>query len=100
MGCSYLSVCGRLDGQQVDRSGRGIEGAIDEEDGLRMGDVFGELGGPLRECDYAKIRLAGEALLGAFGKPKADAVISAQRVAAGEDEASGWRNGQRCTPQR
>jgi hypothetical protein len=40
--------------------------------------------------DDAHAGLAGEALVGPFGKPKPDAVISAQGVSAGEDEAAGW----------
>jgi hypothetical protein len=39
--------------------------------------------------DDAHARLCGEALLGPLGKPEADTVIRAQRVATGEDEAAG-----------
>jgi hypothetical protein len=39
--------------------------------------------------------LIGETPLGPRGKPKPDTVISAKRVAAGEDQASGWWLGHR-----
>jgi hypothetical protein len=40
--------------------------------------------------------LTGEAVFSPFSKPKPDAVIAAQRVAAGEDEASGFDLGYQC----
>ncbi len=63
----------------------------------RMGYVFGEFWGPLMVGDDADAGLICEALLGPFGKPKPDAVIPAQRVAAGEDEASSLRYSQECS---
>jgi hypothetical protein len=74
----------------MERAGFGIKRAIDKQDGLSAGDVFSEFRSPLMVGDDAQTWLVRESLLGPLGKPKPDAVISAQRVAASENEASGW----------
>jgi hypothetical protein len=44
---------GRLNGRQQDRSGFGIDGTIDKQDGFGVGNVFGEFGSPLVVGDDA-----------------------------------------------
>ena len=89
MGVVFRATGDWLDGRQVERAGFGAKGAIDKQDGLSAGNVFSKFRSPLMVSDDAHAGLCGEALLSPFGKPKSDAVISAQRVAAGKNEASG-----------
>ena len=90
MGRHSLCVGGRVNGRECDRPGQGIDRAINKQDGLGVGNVFGQFRSPLMVGDDAQTWLVRESLLGPLGKPKPDAVISAQRVAASENEASGW----------
>jgi len=77
---------GRFDGAQLDGAGIGFDRAVDEKDRAGLGDVYGEVGGPLLARDYADFGLRGEVLLGPVGEPGADAVVAAEGVATGEDE--------------
>ena len=70
-----------------------LEGAVDEEDGCCVSDVFGEVGGPLLAGDYADCWSVSELLLRPLGEVWADAIIRAEGVAAGEDEAVGLQRG-------
>jgi len=90
VGRVFRAAGGWFYGRQMERAGFGIERAIDKQDGLGAGDVFSQLRGPLMVGNDAQAWLITEALLGPPGKPKPDTVISAQRVAAGENEAAGW----------
>jgi len=92
MGSQALLRGGRFDGAQLYGARSGLDGAVDEEDCLGLGDVFGEVGGPLLPGDYVDFRLRCEVLLGPFGQPGANAVVAAQGVATGEDENAdlGW----------
>ena len=89
MGVDSLPCGGRLDRRQIDGTWGRSERAIDKQDGVSAGDVFGQLGSPLMVGEDAHAGLVSKAPFGPLGKPKPDAVIGAQRVAAGEDEASG-----------
>ena len=76
------------DGLEGDAAGWCGDGAIDEEDGAGLGDVFGKFGGPLLLEDEADV--VGEADgLGLFGEMPGCTVVAAEGVAAGEDEALG-----------
>ena len=54
-----------------------------------MGQVFGQLGGPLLAGEDADGGVLTEPLFGPISKPGADAVIAAQGVAARENQAAG-----------
>ena len=68
--------------------GADVKGAIDKENGLRLGDFFGQVGSPLLARDDAHRGIGGKALLRPVGQPGAHAVIAAQGIAASEDEAA------------
>lgn len=85
MGCEDVRAGGGRDGNQTDGAGGGFDGAVEKEDSLRLGNVFREVGSPLLTGDCANLRLIREALFGPVGEPGADAVVSAEGVAAGED---------------
>ena len=89
MGVVFRATGGWFNGRHMERTGFGFDRAIDKQDGLSAGNVFSQFRSPLMVSDDAHAGLCGEALLSPFGKPKSDAVISAQRVAAGKNEASG-----------
>jgi hypothetical protein len=54
-----------------------------------VSDVVGQFGSPLVIGNDAQIGLLGKAIFRPLSKPKPDAVIPAQRVTAGENQASG-----------
>jgi hypothetical protein len=83
VGVVLRAAWGWRNGNKFERSWFGIEGAIDKEDRLSAGDVFSQFRSPLMVGEDAYAGLLGEALLGPVGKPKPDAVISAQCVATG-----------------
>ena len=95
MGCEALCCSDWLDGRQVDRSGRAIDGAIDKQNRFGAGDIFGKLGGPLLANQDKHAGLGAESFLSPFGEPWADTVIAAQGVAAGEDKAPDFLLGHR-----
>ena len=72
-------------------AGRGCGGAIDKEDRLGAGNVFGEFGSPLVAADDFDGWLVLKAVFGPIGKPGADAIVAAEGVAAGQDEADWLR---------
>jgi hypothetical protein len=57
---------------------------------LGASDIFRQFRSPLMVGDNAHAGFPGEAFLSPLGKPKPDTVISAQCIAAGENEASGF----------
>jgi hypothetical protein len=79
---------GGLDGHEVDGAGRRINGTIDEEDGLGRGDFFGQLGSPLLAGYDTEGGFRLETLLGPLSEPRTHTIISAQRIAAGENDAA------------
>jgi len=88
-GESEGALCG-LDGDEADGAGVCVDATVDEHDSLGAGDVFGQFGGPLMAGQRLNFRVLAKALLGPAGKTKPDAVIAAQRISAGKDQASGW----------
>lgn len=88
VGGDGLRAGGGGDGEELDGAGGGVDRAIDEEDGLGVGDLFGEFRGPLLAGDDAQAGVGGEVIFDPVGEPGAEAVIAAEGVAAGEDEAS------------
>src|SRR5579862_3192741 len=59
-----------------------------------MGDVLGQVGRPLLARQYAHRRHSLESLFSPRSQPRAHAIIAAQRIAAGENQAPdgmcGW----------
>ena len=92
LGCSLVvgrhafCGCGWLDFGELHVAGSGFDRAVDEEHGLGMRDVFGDVGGPLLAGDYLDAGIFFEPLLSPLSKPGADAVVTAESVAACEDE--------------
>ncbi len=81
-------LIGGLNGSEFDLTGSGFGGAIDEEHGLCGRDILCQFGGPLLPGQDAHGRFGAELLFGPFSEPWSKAIIAAQRVAAGENEAA------------
>lgn len=75
------------DRRKCHRSGRGGEGAVEEEDRGGVGDVSGQFGRPLLADHDAHAGIIAEALFGPGSEPGADAIVVAKGVAARENEA-------------
>jgi len=89
MGREPLSGSRRLNRNHLDRPGRGLNGTVDKQNRLGGRNLFCQLGRPLLPCDHPHFGAVGEAALSPLRKKRPDTVIPAQRVTAGENEASG-----------
>ena len=65
---------------------------IDKDHRLRLRDFFYHLRRPLLIAQYTHSRIIAPVLFGPLRKKRPDAVIFAERVAAGEDETSGRKS--------
>jgi hypothetical protein len=83
-----LIASGGLDRGQHYRSGSGGGRAIDKQHGPGVGNLLGQLRRPLLAGDDADAVFPAESLFDPGRQPRTNAVIPAQRIAAGEDEAS------------
>ena len=63
---------------------------VQASDQATVSDILGQFRRPLLPRQHTHGGFGAELLGGPFGKARTNAVITAQRVAAGEDEAAGW----------
>jgi hypothetical protein len=68
---------GGVDFAKLDGAGGCVDGAVEEECGFRLGEVFGEVGGPLMAGDYADRGVCAIVVFGPGGEVRTDAVVGA-----------------------
>jgi hypothetical protein len=78
-----------LDWNKIYGAGRGLHGTVNEEDGVSVGDLFGKVRRPLLAVHDAHGRIRDKADFCPVSEKRPDAVIFAERIAAGKDETSG-----------
>ena len=74
---------------KADRPSLGLDGTVDEEHTVGLGDLFGQVRGPLLAGNRTDFWGFVELLFRPLSKPRPYAIIGAEGVAAGEDEAAG-----------
>lgn len=83
VGGEGLCGCGGVDFAELDGAGGCVDGAVEEQGGVGVSEVFGEVWGPLVAGDYADGGVVAEVVFGPGGEVRADAVVGAEGIAAG-----------------
>ena len=68
--------------------GSSFHGGIDKENGICKGNVFGQVGSPLLARDHANARVRLKTFRGPFSEPRTNAIVGAQCIAAGKNQAA------------
>ena len=78
-----------LDLNQANRPRRRCNRAVNKQHRLRPRNIFRQIRSPLLPCNHQHAKLIAKPLFRPSSKPRPNAVIRAQRVAAGKNKTSG-----------
>ncbi len=90
MDCVFAAVHMSCNRNELHSSGHGIDRGINKKNGIGIGYIFREIGRPLLASENANAGVVAESMRGPLGKPRPDAIVAAQRVATGENQAVGF----------